>query len=458
MRELKSRLADSLFAEIKAALPKPGPGGRYLLAFSGGLDSTVLLHLLTRLRGTYDLQAIHVHHGLQTAADKWPAHCEQACTQWGVTCTVVRVRPEQGPRLSLEAEARRARYRALQSLMQEGDVLLTAHHQDDQAETLLLQLLRGAGPRGLAAMPMVSTFSPGLHVRPLLECTRKEIQQYARDQELTWVEDPSNEDRTHARNFLRQELMPLLRQRWPEAASMLARSARLCADASALLDAQAEEDLEWCLGETPGSLVIPDLLKLDPARRRNLLRAWIGWLDFPLPEAQHLQRLDTELLGAADDATPLLAWPGVELRRYRDHLYVMRPLTPADADWRAAWRLDEPLSLPEGCGWLEAVPGTSTPAMRLPRDDEPVSVRLAGEGERVRLPSRPHRHSLKKLCQDAGVPPWLRRRLPMVYYGDALAAVASLWVCEGYTAVSGEPGWLLRWHGTPPGYPVPKTA
>ncbi|MGH8454045.1 MAG: tRNA lysidine(34) synthetase TilS, partial [Nevskiales bacterium] len=179
---------------MRARLPGPGTGGRYLLAYSGGLDSTVLLHALVRAGLPAPLEAIHIHHGLQPAADRWPGHCQRVCQQLGIPLTVLEVTPVRGPRLSPEAEARRARYDALRSAMRSGDVLLTAHHLDDQAETLLLQLLRGAGPRGLAAMPTLSEFPPGWHARPLLACSRMALETYARQHGLEWVEDPSNTD------------------------------------------------------------------------------------------------------------------------------------------------------------------------------------------------------------------------------------------------------------------------
>ena len=438
---------------FRACLPRPGNGRRYLIAYSGGLDSTVLLHLLAMAERTSPLQAVHVHHGLQHAADEWAAHCERMCGQLAIPFTQLHVSPARGPRRSLEAEARHARYAALQGAMQPGDVLLTAHHLDDQAETLLLQLLRGAGPRGLSAMPVACEFPPGVHARPLLGYSRNELLAYAEDHALVWIEDTSNADRSHARNYLRHEIMPRLRQRWPGVSSLLGRSAALSAEASELLNAQAEEDLECCAGAEVGSLKIPELQQLTPARRRNLLRVWIGLLGLPLPEAQHLQRVDTELLGAAEDATPLLAWPGAELRRYRDRLFALRPLPEVDANWCSGWGLGDALELPAASGHLEAELTTIGPRLRAPRAEEVVSLRLAHDGERLQLAGHAQHGVLKNLCQQAGIPPWLRRRLPVVLYGGSIAAVADRWICEGFSAKAGESGWRLHWRDPPPGYP-----
>ncbi|HXG28185.1 MAG TPA: tRNA lysidine(34) synthetase TilS [Nevskiales bacterium] len=440
--------------ELLGRLPRPGSGGRYLLAFSGGLDSTVLLHLLMRTRLRAPLAAVHVHHGLQVSADDWVRHCRQICREWAVPLIVRRVAPRRGPRRSLEAEARALRYAALRGLMRPGDVLLTAHQIEDQAETLLLQLLRGAGPRGLAAMPAVSEFPPGLHVRPLLTYGRAELEAYARTHRLHWVEDPSNQDRAHARNFLRHDILPRLRTRWPQADRLLSRSAALCAEAAELLDAQAEDDLEWCAGEQAGSLSIPALLRLTPARRRNLLRAWLGWLELPLPEARHLQRLDREVLQAPACASPRLAWPGAELRRYRERLFAMRPLAEPPAGWQVRWRPgDSAVALPDGSR-LVARASRAPGALRPPRRGETVSLRLAHAGERLRLPGRAGHSALKTLCQAAGIPPWLRPRLPVLLYDGRIAAIADRWIAAEFAAAPGERGWRLHWRNPPPGYPA----
>jgi tRNA(Ile)-lysidine synthase len=440
--------------ELRARLPRPGSGGRYILAFSGGLDSTVLLHLLVHARLSAPLKAVHVHHGLQAAADDWVVHCRRVCRQLAVPLAVRRVAPRRGPRRSLEAEGRTVRYAALRAMMRPGDVLLTAHQLEDQAETLLLQLLRGAGPRGLAAMPAVGEFPPGLHARPLLACARAELEAYARRHRLDWVEDPSNQDHAHARNFLRHDILPRLRARWPQADRLLSRSAALCAEAVELLEAQAEEDLEWCAGEQAGSLMIPALLRLTPARRRNLLRAWLGWLGLPLPEARHLQRLDREILQAAADATPRFAWPGAELRRYRERLFAMRPLAEPAVGWQTRWRPgSKSLVLPDGSR-LVARASRAPGALRPPRRGEAVSLRLARAGERLRLPGRVGHSALKTLCQAAGIPPWLRQRLPVLLYDGRVVAIADRWIAAEFAAAPGERGWRLHWRNPPPGYPA----
>lgn len=445
---------DSL--SLRPLLPAPPAGGRYLIAYSGGLDSTVLLHWLTQAELTAPLSAVHVHHGLQADADAWAQHCEKVCAGWGVPIELLHVKPCTDAGQSPEAAAREARYAALRSVMCSGDVFLTAHHQDDQAETFLLQALRGAGPRGLASMPVSREFAPGMHVRPLLNVSRTELESYARCHALSWIEDPSNRETRFSRNFLRHELMPRIRQHWPQAAALLRRSASLSAEAAVILDSVAVEDLTRCAGSEAAALRIPALLALKTERRRNLLRVWIAQLGLPLPEFQCLERIDRELLQAMPDATPLLAWPGAELRRYREQLFAGVPLPEAPDDWKATWVPDEVLMLPAGCGSLlaEAAGGV---ALRKPVATEKVSVRFAGDGERISLPGRRHQHALKDLCQQAGIPPWVRRRLPLVLFDDRIAAVADQWVCAGFLAADTPfvSGYRLRWQDPPLGYPAP---
>jgi tRNA(Ile)-lysidine synthase len=302
-------------------------------------------------------------------------------------------------------------------------------------------------------MPAVSGFPPGLHARPLLGWPRAALRAYAEAQRLDWIEDPSNRDARHLRNHLREAVMPRLRERWPQAPALLARSAALSAGAAALLDALALEDLARCAGEERGSLQIPALLALDELRRDNLLRVWIGALGLPLPEQQHIARLSKEVLAARADRSPLLRWPGAELRRYRERLYAMPPLPPPPPRWEAALKTDAAIPLPAGCGSLEGRLAKEA-ALRAPRRGESVKVRLAAEGERIQLPDRAHRHALKDLCQQAGIPPWVRRRLPVVLFDDRVAAVADRWIAAEFARGAGSAGLRLRWRDPPAGYPA----
>lgn len=415
-------------------LLRPGSGELWV-GFSGGLDSTVLLHVLAQ-RGQHPL-AIHVHHGLQEAADEWVAHCESFCRRIGVEFHALRVQvPADGS--GPESAARDARYAAVRSLMQAGDVFATAHHQDDQAETVLLRLLRGTGPTGLAAMRKQVEWAPGWLWRPLLDAPRSRLERYAQTHGLPWVDDPHNTNPRFARSFLRHEVMPRLQSHWPGAARNLARTAALAADAADLLRELAALDLAR-VASSSEALSITGLLELSPARRHNLLRGWVEGLGLPMPFHDTLLRVESEVLRAAPDAQPLLAWPGGEFRRYRDLLYAMPPLPPVPANFRVEWDGSGDIALPPGCGFLR--PNT------LPRDR--YLVRLAQPGDRLRLAGSSHRRSFKNRFQEKGIAPWVRERTPVI---EQLGV--AWWVGGIGSAIQPErEGFEIEWRERPPGAP-----
>jgi len=420
---------------------------RYWIAFSGGLDSTVLLHAMAALRPRLEagLCAVHVNHGLQPAAVDWVQRCQETCDGLGVQMQTIGVdaRPAAGE--SPEAAARHARYEALRALIEAGDCLLTAHHQDDQAETVLLQLLRGSGVAGLAAMPPKAPFAAGWHVRPLLDLPRDELRAYAAAHTLRWIDDPSNFDTGLRRNFLRHEILPRLRQHWPAFARTLSRSAMHNAETARLLDEVGAEDIKMAAGPMVATLSIDALMQLSPERLNNVVRYWLRKLELPLPSTAHLDRLYEDILKAAQGSTPLLAWPGAEVRRYRSLLYAMWPLPPHDPRLVMPWNLDAPLDLPTCGGRLDVRHVAGYGIKRMLLKGQPVTVRFRRGGELCRPAGRGHAHELRKLLQESAVPPWLRERVPLLYVGDELAAVADLFVCEGYQAGSDEAGLELEW-------------
>lgn len=396
------------------ALPELRPGARVWLAYSGGCDSSALLHRL-QAAGVPGLQAVHVHHGLQAAADGWVRHCRAFCRRLGVPLKLLRVNVAGDHPAGPEAAAREARYAALHGLMRPGDLLATAHHQDDQAETLLLRLLRGTGVAGAAAMRPLSDFPPGRLWRPLLETPRARLRAYAVVQGLEWVEDPHNNDPAYSRSWLRSEVMPQLRQRWPQVGDSLARFARHAGDTAGLLEALADLDLT-AMPAGP-VLSVSGLLALSAPRRHNLLRRWLALQAGETPSADWLSRCDRELLGARPDGAPCLALGTRELRRYRDRLYLMRALLPPTKELELTWQRGRVLALPADCGRLIA---TRAPAM-------PLTVSWPRGGERLRAtPGAPSR-SLKNLFQQLGVPVWVRERTPLVWRDGQLLAVGSYW-------------------------------
>jgi tRNA(Ile)-lysidine synthase len=424
------------------------------IAFSGGRDSTALLHAAVAVRDAglvTGLRALHVEHGLHPEAPHWRDRCAAFCSDLEVPFTALAVAAEAAKGESPEAAAREARYAALAAELGPGEWLLTAHHRDDQAETLLLQLLRGSGVAGLAAMPARSPFASGWLVRPLLELDRASLAAYASDHRLDWCEDPSNAAIEHDRNFLRHEIMPRLASRWPAVTDCLARSAAHCAEADGLLDELAGRELSaLALSGQPEVLPVDGLLALPADRRRLLLRHWLVTLGLPRPGHRVLARIEREALVAAPDRNPVVSWSGGEVRRHRNTLHARVPAAYPDPT-PLPWDPADELELPWGVLAAEAVTGAGLAQARL--RGQRLTVRTRTGGERLRLPGRPTR-TLKKLLQEAGVPTWRRAGLPLVYVGEELAAVADLWIAEGYEANDGVPGWRLQWHETdPPGMP-----
>ncbi len=437
------KLTLEAFLESLRALPL---ANAYLVAFSGGRDSRVLLDLMTEAAPALGvpLAAVHVDHGLQARSRRWSEQCAGVCAQLGVPFRAVRLALRPAPGESPEAAAREARYRALAELLEPGAMLLTAHHRDDQAETVLLQLLRGAGVAGLAAMPPVAPFGAGLLGRPLLGFDAAEVEAWARRRGLQWLEDPSNRDTAFDRNYLRQRVLPLLRQRWPALGRTLARSARHCAEAQALVEAGAAADLAALDEAGDGTLAAAQLVELPRPRARAVLRAWIRNAGVQVPDAARLDRILDEVAGAAPERLPLVRWSGAEVRRYRGRLHLLlsppRPL----AGTLLAWDGVTPLALPEGTGRLSveqtADGGIDPERWRQGR----IEVRFGRPGERLRLAGEGCSRSFRQFCQQRAIPPWERERLPLVYLDGVLAAVADLALCRPFNT-DGRPGVRLVW-------------
>ena len=406
------------------------------IAFSGGLDSTVLLHLLAILAKSETLpplSAVHVHHGLQAVADAWPSHCQSVCDSLGVPLRVMHVHVPPGA--SLERAAREARYQAFTEVAREGEAVLTGQHRDDQAETLLFRLLRGAGVRGLAAMPAHRPLAGGFLVRPLLDVSRAELEAYAGDHQLKWIEDPSNADPRFSRNYLRHRVIPTLTERWPQAVSSLARTAEHLGEAEALLGELACMDLQaadqpsrfpWLL--LP-SLALGPLRELSDARQRNALRHWLAPLT-RLPDSDHWAGWYS-LRDAKGDAQPLWRLADGELHRCGERIWWLPGVWSEFSHGSVSWPDPRnPLELP-GNGLLKII-GKAP--------EGPLEVRYRQGGEMLDVPGR-GRRDLKRLLNECGVPVFVRGRLPLLYQGEQLLGVPHL------TGLRGAPreGWQLDW-------------
>ena len=385
---------------------------RLLVAYSGGLDSTVLLHALASLQDQHHkrVEAVHVNHGLHAGAVDWAQHCAAFCETLGIELHSMTVEVDRN-QPSLEAAARDARYAAFETIMQRGDLLLTAHHQDDQAETLLLNLMRGSGLHGLAGMPRERALGEGRLLRPLLHVSRAGLEAYAEAHELSWIEDPTNASTDFDRNFLRHRVVPLLAERWPVAVSKIARSAELASESVALLDAEAQARLQPLL-VTEARIDLAGLMRQQAPWQVQLLRHWLRRAGAPPLPSRLLEEFLRQLEAAGDDRQPGVAWHGWNLRRHGERLYLGQALADIDSAYCASWDCSAPLVLPGNLGCLRFEEG----------ERRQLQVRFRREGDEVRL--KGHARSLKSLMQELEIPPWLRDRVPLVVSNGDIVAIA----------------------------------
>ncbi|TDT37783.1 tRNA(Ile)-lysidine synthase [Halospina denitrificans] len=427
--------------DLKAAFGTLPRQGRWHLALSGGLDSVFLLHCITALATAEGraLNAIHINHGLQPEAEEWESQCQALCRELGVSFQNHSLALDPN-RPDLEARARQARYDVFEQALEPEDTLFMAHHGDDQAETVLLRLLRGSGVRGLAGMPASRSLGAGQLHRPLLPLTRARIEALAREWQLDWCEDHSNNNTRFDRNYLRHQVMPLLKERWPEAVSRFNRSADHCREADELLDELARQDAE---AVTAGEGVsVAHIRELTNPRRQQLIRYLLRLNGLQPPGEKRLQTGLDALLTAPPDGAPELRGEDYRLCRFRDRLWIVPELPDIHPSASAPWHPDQPMD------WF----GTILEAHRyrgvgiaVPRAGE-LTVAPRRGGERIQTrPEQPER-PLKKWLQEQGIPPWERQRLPLIWHRDELVAVADYWLSPCYKARSGDQGWQLVWH------------
>jgi tRNA(Ile)-lysidine synthase len=408
------------------------------VAYSGGLDSSVLLHALAasaaaRARG---LAAIHVDHGLSGNSAKWAEHCRRCAAGLDVELAVRRVHVDRDAGLGLEAAARAARQAVYAELLPAGGILVTAHHQDDQAETVLLRLLRGAGVDGLAAMRPLRRFDKGWLARPLLGIDRATLADYATQKGIVGIDDPANADLAHDRNVLRHRIVPLLRERWPQA------SARI-AGAATRLDAAARAQWRWLdlhlatwLGPDPRVLPEAALDGLDQAERGALFRHWCLSNDAPPPDAAALASIARAACRVRGDAETCVRWADVVLHRWRDAWWIEKAVSDLPDGWSAPWDGTAPLPLPNGAGRLRIAGSAAARAF---------VVRSRSGGERIATgPGRPRRR-VKHLLQELAIPPWRRTIAPFLWCGDTVVAVGDWLLDPGFAAALAADGACLRW-------------
>lgn len=451
-------MADSDLRTHLAAALAAAPDGPLRVGFSGGPDSSALLHALAalpeaRARG---LAAIHVDHGLHADSAAWAEHCGALCAALQLPLTVARVRVARDRGDGLEAAARTARYAAFAGALPAGGVLALAHHRDDQAETVLLKLLRGAGPEGLGGMRPLRAFAGGWLWRPLLDLPRRALAGYAAAHGLACIDDPANAEPGLARSFLRHTILPQLARHWPDPAQALAASAALCRDAAAHLEAEATAALAALQSDTAAGLDAADSeaasldasgwCALPAALRGRVLERWLHAQDLPAPTRTQRATLEHQLATARSDRVPRVAWSGAEVRAWRGRLYAM-PVAPDPPDgWKLDWN-GAPLALPGG-GRIELQPQSLVL-------DPPLRVRQRRAGEHLQPANDPHTRTLHDLFQQRGIPPWRRGRCPLIEdAGGHLLAVADLASTDAgaalFARLGARPRWLPGGRADPP--------
>ena len=422
---------------------------RLFIAYSGGVDSQVLLHALVKILNL-KAQAVnpmaitvcHIHHGLSPNADSWLdfAMCESKKLDVKFLTERVVVSKQTGK--GIEANAREARYQALIKMTEPGDLILTGHHQDDQLETMLLALKRGAGLKGLSAMDSQRYLSNRLLVRPLLNISRHQIELYAHDNDLTWIEDESNVETKFDRNFLRQKVIPLLKNRWPSITATFSRSAEHCRDAENLLLEVADQDFSQCCVEDD-CFSIDSLLALSKSRFNNLIRYFLEQNHCIMPSSEQLSQLHLQL-AAADDKNPAVKVGQYYLRRFKGRLFLT-----ADFEDVSEWQTDLLLAktsskvvLPNKLGKVNCVITTANEVdensqyLKLPKPGQKITISFTHTNPKCLPDYRQHSRSLKKVLQELAIPPWQRKRIPFLYYDDTLVAAVGLFVCQAYMANS----------------------
>jgi len=455
----------SLQNALRQPLEKHG-STELIVAYSGGVDSQVLLHALVLLKQnnliSNTVTVCHVNHGLSDNALYWQKFAEQECAKLSVKLIIKAVNVQVKAQQSLEAQARDARYDALKSLSDKKALVLTGHHSDDQTETFLLALKRGAGLKGLSAMAEQSQLAQHLLLRPLLDISRQEIVDYATEHQLDWIEDESNEDTRFDRNFIRQTIMPLMRARWPGISKTINRSVSHCTAGQELLDELGEQDLSQAKVSNT-SLCISALTFLSPARFNNLIRYFLTQHHCLMPSTEQVNQLKLQLQ-ANEDKTPAVKVGEHYLRRFRNVLYLTVDFKDI-SEWQAEVNLvrtRSTLILPDQLGELQftviaAKEPSATSENKAPNDKALTTLCLPKEGQQVIirfshdnpkcLPQyRQHSRNVKKVLQELNIPPWQRRRIAFLYYDNELVSAIGYFVCQPFIPAENQPSLCVNWN------------
>jgi tRNA(Ile)-lysidine synthase len=404
---------------LESILQKLSPKTKFLIAYSGGMDSHVLLHsmhLLAKQHPNWQIRAAHIHHGLSTNANQWLDHCQTVCKNLHIELITkfANVKEQLQPKMSLEELARKLRYELLAEILHSDECLLTAQHADDQTETVLMQLFRGAGPKGLSAMPEIKVFAHSQLLRPFLPFTRNMLRQYAITEQLNWIEDESNENICHDRNFIRHSLMPIIKERWPGILTTVSRAAKNCSKAVTLLKELATDDYENIKGVVVNTISITKLLQIDILRQENVLRYWLQLLNLPIPSSKKIAEIINTVCKARIDGNPKVNWANVAVHRFKDDLYAFENTNfPNIESFAIPWNLQGLAKLPQNLGSIDK---TLLERANIKVDESLGDITFCSRkyANSYKVKNRQGTHQLRKLFQEWQIPPWLRDRTILV--------------------------------------------
>ncbi len=415
------------------------------IACSGGMDSSVLLHLIFSNKDKIgqSLEVVYVNHGLQEESTAWGDFCKTLCDSYELPFTQLIINETVPKGESVEAWAREKRYALIAQVMNKGDLLFTAHHQDDQVETFFLQALRGAGPRGLASMPLFKDFANAIHVRPLLNYCRNELLSYAKENNLSWQEDMSNTNTKFDRNYLRNKIIPAFEQRWPAYRETISRLLSHQQDCASLLHEVGLEDLRLVSHEN--KLSLDTLRSLSITRQKNLIFVWLQELQLESPGSKHINHIVSDLINSTSDNAPCVNWKNVEVRKYRKYLYASEKMHKHIDSLNCQWDLASPLKIMEETLVAKTVSGSGLSKEKIRNANISVQYRLGGE--KIKPNNNAHSKTVKQLFQERGVLPWARDRFPLIYVNDTLAVIPGVCVDVNYSAENDESSWQIEWSG-----------
>jgi tRNA(Ile)-lysidine synthase len=424
-----------------------GSANKFWLAYSGGMDSSVLLHLFYSNKEKIKLQieVLYVNHGLQSEADDWAVFCQKQCEDYDFPFTELKISDSCPKGESVEAWAREKRYQLIDDIMQPNDVLFSGHHKDDQVETFFLQALRGAGPRGLSAMPLIKKKKDTFYARPLLNYSREEIKQYASEHDLNWQDDKSNSDSRYDRNYFRHKLSPIIESRWPAYRDTINRLIEHQKETRLMLDELAVEDINNAKRDNEFSLDINIIKTLSQARQKNLMFAWLEQLNLQIPGSRHIEKIISDIINSDLEKSPCVNWADVEIRRYKNTLYAFKKMQDYDVDTEFKWQPESILNIFEET--LIAKPAKGIGLSQDKVDKNNFIVRFRKGGEKIKPDNASHSKTVKQLFQERSVLPWYRDKFPLVYINDELAAIPGFCVDKKYRAENDEPSWEIHWSG-----------